>query len=829
MEIGFDEEEEEEEEDEPDWIRDAARERMKKEMLRKREDLEGRLRRVREKERREMDKMNGIGRGSKRRKMGGDDGQNGVEKDEENFVLDDWDSDAEAGGNAKTGDEAVFSKETLELMEAVGMRARKIEEEEDDVDEMKIFYCSRTHSQLTQFINELRRVNFPPSIPPSDLAQSPSTDLSEPIKHLTLGSRKNLCINPKVNTLSSVTVINERCAELQQSSTPGEQKCPHLPTKDNKPLVHTFRDHALATIRDIEDMGSLGKELSICPYYASRAAIKPAEIVTLPYPLLLQKSAREALGISLKGHVVIIDEAHNLMDAISGIYGSEISLRELRLGREMLGAYLKKFAKRLMGKNRVYVAQVVRVVDSLVGYLEGKLEGKEMDGVVDEKELLAGKGVDQINLFKLIRYLQESKLARKIESYATHTANEPPSTSTNKPTPRKPPSTTPVLHTITSLLHSLTHPTTEGRLFFSKPVPPTPSSALISLKFLLLDPSPHLSSLLSLPRALLLAGGTMSPFSTYTTHLFPSVPPSRITTLSCGHVVPKENLFVGIVSRGPTGRELRFDFKNRGDAAILEELGRVLLNVCTVVGGGGGVVVFFPSYKFLADVITHLSLPPSNSNSNSNPSTPHPNSLLHRLQQKKPLFTETKSDTSDSILAAYSASIAAGKGGLLFSVVGGKLSEGINFSDDLGRCVVLVGLPYPNAATAEWRARGEWVVEGTVARLRGKGEREEEARRIGQAEARDFYENTCLRAVNQSVGRAIRHRADWAGILLVDTRFRGERVRGKLAGWVGRRIPGMQEGARDGNGLLEEEAFGRLVGRLGAFVRGRRGGGRDNV
>ncbi|KAM3073916.1 ATP-dependent DNA helicase chl1 [Clarireedia jacksonii] len=376
MEIGFDEEEEEEEEDEPDWIRDAARERMKKEMLRKREDLEGRLRRVREKERREMDKMNGIGRGSKRRKMGGDDGQNGVEKDEENFVLDDWDSDAEAGGNAKTGDEAVFSKETLELMEAVGMRARKIEEEEDDVDEMKIFYCSRTHSQLTQFINELRRVNFPPSIPPSDLAQSPSTDLSEPIKHLTLGSRKNLCINPKVNTLSSVTVINERCAELQQSSTPGEQKCPHLPTKDNKPLVHTFRDHALATIRDIEDMGSLGKELSICPYYASRAAIKPAEIVTLPYPLLLQKSAREALGISLKGHVVIIDEAHNLMDAISGIYGSEISLRELRLGREMLGAYLKKFAKRLMGKNRVYVAQVVRVVDSLVGYLEGKLEGK---------------------------------------------------------------------------------------------------------------------------------------------------------------------------------------------------------------------------------------------------------------------------------------------------------------------------------------------------------------------------------------------------------------------------------------------------------------------
>ena len=48
------------------------------------------------------------------------------------------------------------------------------------------------------------------------------------------------------------------------------------------------------------------------------------KIVTLPYPLLLQKSAREALGLSLKNHVVIIDEAHNLMDAIAGIHSQSI-------------------------------------------------------------------------------------------------------------------------------------------------------------------------------------------------------------------------------------------------------------------------------------------------------------------------------------------------------------------------------------------------------------------------------------------------------------------------------------------------------------------------
>lgn len=134
----------------------------------------------------------------------------------------------------------------------------------------------------------------------------------------------------------------------------------------------SFRDHSLASIRDIEELGFLGREIGICPYYASRSAIKPSEIITLPYPLLLQKSAREALGISLKGHVLIIDEAHNLMDAISAIHGISVTLDQLQRCRAQLGVYLQKFRNRLMGKNRVYVTQVARLLSSLAGYLEGK-------------------------------------------------------------------------------------------------------------------------------------------------------------------------------------------------------------------------------------------------------------------------------------------------------------------------------------------------------------------------------------------------------------------------------------------------------------------------
>lgn len=156
---------------------------------------------------------------------------------------------------------------------------KKDEDEEDGT--VKIFYCSRTHSQLSQFAGELRRVTFPSSIP-LDADKGDEDDglskLEEAVKHLSLGSRKNLCINPKVRALENSTAINERCLDLQQSGVAADKKCSFLPSKDDDALLLQFRDHALATVKDIEDIGKVGKEIGICPYYASRSVIKHSEV-----------------------------------------------------------------------------------------------------------------------------------------------------------------------------------------------------------------------------------------------------------------------------------------------------------------------------------------------------------------------------------------------------------------------------------------------------------------------------------------------------------------------------------------------------------------------
>lgn len=148
------------------------------------------------------------------------------------------------------------------------------------VDETKIFYCSRTHSQLTQFVHEIRRVKLRPAFWVAAPDQSLTRENPElpPVKHLPLGARNNLCINSKVSKLGNAVAINERCLELQKPSTPQDHKCIFLPTKENESLVHQFRDNTLAKIRDIEDLGSIGRKIGICPYYATRATVKPSEV-----------------------------------------------------------------------------------------------------------------------------------------------------------------------------------------------------------------------------------------------------------------------------------------------------------------------------------------------------------------------------------------------------------------------------------------------------------------------------------------------------------------------------------------------------------------------
>ena len=268
----------------------------------------------------------------------------------------------------------------------------------------------------------------------------------------------------------------------------------------------------------------------------------------------------------------------------------------------------------------------------------------------------------------------------------------------------------------------------------------------------------------------------------YIRHLFAYVDPARLKTFSCGHIIPKENLIALPVAKGPGSIDFDFTYDKRNSPTMIESLGSCLLQLSNMIPDG--LVVFFPSYAYLEQVVLRWQMKSSGT----------VKSIWERLLERKPVFRESKVAMGiDDVLDEYSQAIATGHGGLLLSVIGGKLSEGINFSDALGRGVVVVGLPFPNIQSAEWKAKLEYIEQSTTTRT---GSRDE-----GKAVARDFYENACMRAVNQSIGRAIRHGGDYASILLLDRRYRTPRIEGKLPAWIRQ---GIVKGGADGFGPVAE-------------------------
>ena len=265
------------------------------------------------------------------------------------------------------------------------------------------------------------------------------------------------------------------------------------------------------------------------------------------------------------------------------------------------------------------------------------------------------------------------------------------------------------------------------------------------LRFLLLDPAHQFRDIVSSAHSVVVAGGTMQPLSEFRDQLFISAgaSPQRVTHFSCDHVVPPANILPRVLCSGPTGARLDFTFQYREKPETLAELGRVLLNLVNIVPGG--LVVFFPSYDYEKLVFKHLS------------ST----GVLARLEAKKKVYREPKQSSSlDKVLSDYSNSVRLAGGAVLLAVVGGKMSEGINFSDDLGRCVVMIGLPYPNLHSPELKEKMSYLDRSVAVDEDGEG------RRPGQ----QHYDNLCMKAVNQSVGRAIRHINDYAAILFLDHR-----------------------------------------------------------
>lgn len=261
--------------------------------------------------------------------------------------------------------------------------------------------------------------------------------------------------------------------------------------------------------------------------------------------------------------------------------------------------------------------------------------------------------------------------------------------------------------------------------------------------------------------------------SDYADYLFSYVQPDKLETFSFGHVIPSGNLTARILSNGGLGSDFNFTFEKRNSDSMITDLGHTIATLCAVIPDG--VVAFFPSYDYLNQVLEKWR--------KTVPKNGRDSSVFSQIEKQKPIFYESQQKKENSTAAAddifqqYSAKVESGSGALLLSVVGGRLSEGINFSDKLGRGVLIIGLPFPNIHSAVWKAKIDHIEKRAV-------EKGGQSTAVAKAAGRDFYENSCMRAVNQCIGRAIRHRNDYAAIVMIDRRYESDRIQRKLPAWI---------------------------------------------
>merc|ERR1719418_26549 len=84
-------------------------------------------------------------------------------------------------------------------------------------------------------------------------------------------------------------------------------------------------------------------------------------------------------------------------------------------------------------------------------------------------------------------------------------------------------------------------------------------------------------------------------------------------------------------------------------------------------------------------------------------------------------------------------------------------------------------MPYPNLYSPELKEKMSFLNK-TVGTVEGK--------QAGQV----HYDNLCMKAVNQSIGRAIRHKGDFATILLLDHRYDRPKTLEQLPTWISSRV-----------------------------------------
>jgi Fanconi anemia group J protein len=610
-----------------------------------------------------------------------------------------------------------------------------------------IIYASRTHSQLAQVLGELRKME-----------EYHWRATGEELRVSVLASREHYCVHREVSQKPRGSK-SEACKELLE----------------HRGCRHHRRMHLLAAevppVWDIEELNALGREVTACPYFASRAMQKDAHIVLAPYNYLIDPCVRASMDVDLKGAVVVLDEAHNIEGVARDAASHSLTTEELAVALAELEDLARSSA--VADDARAAHGALAEFVAPLLAWMRATVErltaaeyeaetsnvwaGEAMASILARRCGLLPEGVGAL----------EAHLAAACAGEEGHAGGSGGGGGAARAGERMSGASEALIKRLLLVLQfmlggDMVH-AADYRVALLRAKPPRARSRgrgrrgrgagagswVHTLHFWCLNAAVAFVPIAKEAHAVVLTSGTLSPMRAFANELGCAFP----IRLEAPHVIkPAEQLWAGVVARGPGHVALRATYKASSTWKYQDSLGRVVLALLPAIPDG--VLCFFPSYAVMDKVVERWQ------------ST---DAWSQMEDEKSEVLVEPRGSGDEWLdaIRSFRSAVANGGGALFFGVCRGKLSEGIDFADRDARAVLVVGIPYPSfkdlrvklkrafedergkrAATAAAQRRLAVLAPSTRAVQRSMLAPARSRTRSGAV----WYEQQAFRALNQAAG-----------------------------------------------------------------------------
>ncbi|XP_007575500.1 regulator of telomere elongation helicase 1 [Poecilia formosa] len=622
----------------------------------------------------------------------------------------------------------------------------------------KIIYASRTHSQLAQVINELKNTSYRPKV-------------------CVLGSREQLCINQEVMRQESNHIKVHMCRGKVST-----RSCQFYNNVDEK---STDRD-LVNSILDVEDLVKFGNKQRVCPYYLSRSLKQQADVIFMPYNYLLDPKSRRAHNIELNGAVVIFDEAHNVEKTCEESTSFDLTPYDIASAITAVDRLLVEQAREVSQRDSVTedhnvesLSSGLKIDISTIAKIKQIL--LDLETAIDSYEVPSDRGITKPGIF-IYELLERAHLTYKTKTEIHDALEQIIGSLAGLPGIFL---STAGLQKLVDMIqlvfcgepsdkdkqkqmefnsaHFKVHIHLDNSYQKKKQTPDLWSAPSTSskkqgnvLSYWCFSPGFSMQDLVNQEvRCVILTSGTLSPLTSFTSEMRIKFP----VLLENGHVIERDQIFVSVIDRGPDGVHLSSAFDRRFNPDNMTSLGNTVANLSRVVPHG--LLVFFPSFPLMEKTLEFWRA----------------NGHTDRIENMKPMFVEPKGKgTFNEVMDGYYNKVndPASKGGSFFAVCRGKASEGLDFADTFGRGVIITGLPFPPKFDPRVVLKMQFLDE--MSRKKSPGMR--------YLSGQEWYKQQAFRAVNQAIGRVIRHKEDYGAIFLCDQRFKSSDARAQLPSWV---------------------------------------------